>query len=76
MIHEVIKQWHAHMRGELANGLDVLLDDDVVFYSPGGGMGASCCLALPLRLGHSELPLPQEAENKGGGKRESLGLGF
>jgi len=34
MIHEVIKQWHAHMRGELANGLDVLLDDDVVFYSP------------------------------------------
>ena len=22
------------MRGELANGLDVLLDDDVVFYSP------------------------------------------
>lgn len=34
MIHEVIKKWHAHMRGELANGLDVLLDDDVVFYSP------------------------------------------
>ena len=34
MIHEVIKRWHAHMRGELANGLDVLLDDDVVFYSP------------------------------------------
>ena len=34
MIDEVIKQWHAHMRGELANGLDVLLDDDVVFYSP------------------------------------------
>ena len=34
MIHEVIKQWHAHMRGELANGLNVLLDDDVVFYSP------------------------------------------
>ena len=34
MIHEVIKQWHAHMRGELANGLDILIDDDVVFYSP------------------------------------------
>ena len=29
MIHKVIEQWHAHMRGELANGLDVLLDDDV-----------------------------------------------
>jgi hypothetical protein len=34
MIHQVIKQWHAHMRGELENGLDVLLDDDVIFYSP------------------------------------------
>lgn len=34
MIHQVIEQWHAHMRGELKNGLDVLLDDDVVFFSP------------------------------------------
>jgi len=33
-IHAVIERWHAHMRGELANGLDVLLHDDVVFYSP------------------------------------------
>ncbi len=34
MIETVIDQWHAHLRGELPNGLDVLLDDDVVFYSP------------------------------------------
>jgi hypothetical protein len=34
MIEQVIEQWHAHLRGELPNGLDVLLDDDVVFYSP------------------------------------------
>ena len=34
MIQKVIEQWHAHMRGELVNGLDLLLDDDVVFYSP------------------------------------------
>ena len=34
MIHQVIEQWHAHMSGELKNGLDVLLDDDVVFFSP------------------------------------------
>ena len=33
-IHAVIERWHAHTRGELANGLDQLLDDDVVFYSP------------------------------------------
>jgi hypothetical protein len=34
MIHAVIEQWHAHMRGELKNGLDILLDDDCVFHSP------------------------------------------
>lgn len=33
-IHDVIESWHAHTRGELANGLDELLHDDVVFYSP------------------------------------------
>lgn len=30
----MIERWHAHLRGELAGGLDELLDDDVVFYSP------------------------------------------
>jgi hypothetical protein len=34
MIERVIEKWHANMRGELAGGLDELLDDDVVFYSP------------------------------------------
>jgi hypothetical protein len=34
MIQQVIHQWHAYMRGNLPNGLDILLDDDVVFYSP------------------------------------------
>ena len=34
MIHDVITKWHAYMKGELPNGLDALLDDDVVFYSP------------------------------------------
>ncbi len=33
-IHAVIERWHAQTRGELANGLDELLHDDVVFYSP------------------------------------------
>jgi hypothetical protein len=33
-IDDVIKKWHANMRGELPGGLDELLDDDVVFYSP------------------------------------------
>ena len=34
MIHSVIDKWHAHLRGELPGGLDELLDDDVVFFSP------------------------------------------
>jgi hypothetical protein len=34
MIEHVIDKWHAHLRGELPGGLDELLDDDVVFYSP------------------------------------------
>ena len=34
MIEQVIEKWHAHLRGDLTGGLDELLDDDVVFYSP------------------------------------------
>jgi hypothetical protein len=34
MIEHVVAQWHAYLRGELAAGLDELLDDEVVFYSP------------------------------------------
>jgi hypothetical protein len=34
MIERVIEKWDAHVRGRLAGGLDELLDDDVVFYSP------------------------------------------
>jgi hypothetical protein len=34
MIEPVIDKWHAHLRGQLPGGLDELLDDDVVFYSP------------------------------------------
>lgn len=34
MIDQVIDRWQAHLRGELPGGLDGLLDDDVVFYSP------------------------------------------
>ena len=34
MIEQVIEKWHKHLRGQLPGGLDELLDDDVVFYSP------------------------------------------
>ena len=33
-IDQVVEKWHAHLRGRLPGGLDELLADDVVFYSP------------------------------------------
>jgi hypothetical protein len=33
-IDAVMEKWHAHLRGQLPGGLDELLDDDVVFFSP------------------------------------------
>ena len=30
----MMDKWYSHLRGELPGGLDELLDDDVVFYSP------------------------------------------
>ena len=34
MIEKTMADWHRHLRGELPGGLDVLLHDDVIFYSP------------------------------------------
>jgi hypothetical protein len=33
-IDTCIEDWHRHLRGELPGGLDALLADEVVFYSP------------------------------------------
>jgi hypothetical protein len=34
MIEHVVEQWRRYLKGELPGGLDELLDEDVVFYSP------------------------------------------
>jgi hypothetical protein len=34
MIDGVVERWHRHLRGDLPGGLDDLLHEDVVFYSP------------------------------------------
>jgi hypothetical protein len=34
MIETVVERWRRHLRGEFPGGLDELLDDGVVFYSP------------------------------------------
>ncbi|MEM9465817.1 MAG: nuclear transport factor 2 family protein [Actinomycetota bacterium] len=33
-IHDVLDRWHQHLRGQLPDGLDALLHEDCVFYSP------------------------------------------
>ena len=33
-IEQTVERWHEHMAGTLAGGLDELLTEDVVFYSP------------------------------------------
>lgn len=34
MIHSVMDKWNAHLRGELDGGLDELLHEDCIFWSP------------------------------------------
>lgn len=34
MIEKVVENWHRYMKGEYPGGLDELLAEDVVFYSP------------------------------------------
>lgn len=34
MIEKHIQRWHQYFKGELPGGLDELIDDDCVFYSP------------------------------------------
>ena len=34
MIHENIKKWHDQTHGKFTGGLDALLADDIIFYSP------------------------------------------
>jgi len=34
VIEKVVENWHRHLKGEFPGGLDELLADDVVFYSP------------------------------------------
>ncbi|MDG2332685.1 MAG: nuclear transport factor 2 family protein [Myxococcota bacterium] len=34
MIEQVIEKWHKYLKGKLSGGLDELLDEHVIFYSP------------------------------------------
>jgi hypothetical protein len=75
MIEQVIEKWHAHLRGQLPGGLDELLDDDVVFYSPivytpqrGKAITTLYLQAAGQTLpGDQSQPAPSAAGTSGGG---------
>lgn len=68
MIQDVIERWHAHLRGELAGGLDELLDDDVVFYSPIVYTPQRGKAITTMYLQAAGQTLPGEKSGSGGGE--------
>jgi hypothetical protein len=73
MIEDVVGRWHQHLRGELSGGLDGLLADDVVFYSPIVYTPQQGKAITKLYLEAAAVTLPGEAPAEGQG---SSGRGF
>ena len=67
VIEHVIEQWHRHLRGELPGGLDTLLDDDVIFYSPIVFTPQRGKALTTLYLQAASQALPGEASDPPGG---------
>ena len=73
MIEGVIERWRLHMKGQLPGGLDELLDDDVVFYSPVVYTPQEGKAITKLYLQAATQTLPGDTA---GGERSSSGGGF
>jgi hypothetical protein len=67
MIDGVVERWHQHLRGELPGGLDALLADDVVFYSPVVYTPQKGKAITKLYLEAAGVTLPGEAPTGGTG---------
>ena len=74
MIEGVIERWRLHMKGELPGGLDELLDDDVVFYSPVVYTPQEGKAVTKLYLQAATQTLP--GDSSAGGEPPSAGSGF
>jgi hypothetical protein len=68
MIEQVIEKWHAYLRGDSQGGLDELLDDNVVFYSPivFTPQRGKAITALYLQAAGQTLPGDQPSPTSGG----------
>lgn len=72
MIEEVIAKWHQYMRGQLQGGLDSLLAEDCVFYSPivfTPQVGKDIT-KLYLQAASETLPGDKSAESESGSTKE------
>ena len=76
MIERVIDKWHANLRGELPGGLDELLDDDVVFYSPIVYTPQAGKAITTLYLQAAGQTLPGDDASPGAGSAGAAGGGF
>jgi hypothetical protein len=72
VIEKWMEKWHQQVRGELAGGLDSLLADDVVFYSPivftpqrGKELTKLYLRAAGNTLGGGDSPAGEGAPNEG-----------
>jgi hypothetical protein len=74
VIEPVIEKWHAYLRGQLPGGLDELLDDDVVFYSPIVYTPQEGKAITRLYLEAAGQTLPGDPSSSGGG--DGAGGGF
>ena len=76
MIEDVVERWHSYLKGELPGGLDELLDDDVVFYSPivFTPQRGKAVTALYLQAAAVALPGDSASATSGGGS-DSAGEG-
>ncbi len=77
MIEQVVDQWHRHLRGELPGGLDGLLDDDVVFYSPivYTPQRGKAVTSMYLQAAAQALPGERPAGSEGGTAGDDAPLG-
>ncbi len=77
MIEQTMAKWEQHLRGNLPGGLDELLHDDVVFYSPVVFTPQEGKAVTKLYLEAAGQTLPGEGSDEAaGGKKGSGGFRY
>jgi hypothetical protein len=75
MIEQTMAKWEQHLRGNLPGGLDELLHDDVVFYSPVVFTPQEGRAITKLYLEAAGQTLPGEGSDQASGEKKGSGSG-